>query len=59
MTRDEMYGRLGRVREELRLVRRETDSPAVDSCLREMDVYLYNALLYLGDPEEIAPEEVG
>ncbi len=58
MTREDMYNRLDRIRRELREIRQETDSPAVDSCLREMGVYLYNALLYLGDPDEITPEEL-
>ncbi len=58
MTREEMYNQLDGIREQLREMRRQTDSPAVDTCLREMGVYLYNALLYLGDPEEITPEEI-
>ncbi len=58
MTREDMYAQLDRIRQELKQMRQETDSPAVDTCLREMGVYLYNALLYLGDPEEITPEEV-
>lgn len=57
MTREDMYNRLDRIRHELSEIRQETESPAVDSCLREMGVYLYNALLYLGDPDEITPEE--
>lgn len=58
MTREDMYQRLDRIRHELRDMRQETDSPAVDNCLREMGIYLYNALLYLGDPEELCPEEI-
>lgn len=57
MTREDMYNRLDRIRRELREIRQETDSPAVDNCLREMGVYLYNAMLYLGDPDELMPEE--
>lgn len=57
MTREDMYQTVDRIRKELRQIRQETDSPAVDSCLRESGIYLYNALLYLGDPEEITPEE--
>ena len=57
MTREDMYNRLDRMRRELREIRQETDSPAVDNCLREMGVYLYNAMCYLGDPDELMPEE--
>jgi hypothetical protein len=58
MTREEMYQRLAKIRQELRQMRRETDSPAVSNALREMDVYCFEALEYLGEPEELFPEEV-
>lgn len=58
MTREEMYRRLESIRRELKEMRQQVDSPAVGNCLRETDVYLYEALLYLGDPEELFPEEV-
>ncbi len=57
MTREEMYQSLDRMRREMKEIRQHTDSPVVDNCLREAVVYLYNAMLYLGDPEELFPEE--
>ncbi len=58
MTREEMYQNLLRMRSDIKRMRQETDSPAVDNALREMGVYLYNAMIYLGDPDELFPEDI-
>jgi len=55
--REEVYGRVKKIFEEIRDLREENDSPAVDCCLREMEVPCFVALTYLGDTDRLFPEE--
>ncbi len=57
MAREEIYERVQKVYDEIRRLREENDSPAVDCCLREMEVPCFVALTYLGDTESLFPEE--
>ena len=41
----------------IRDLREENDSPAVDCCLRELEVPCFVALTYLGDTDRLFPEE--
>ncbi|MBI3091404.1 MAG: hypothetical protein HYY96_12110 [Candidatus Tectomicrobia bacterium] len=56
MTREALLARLRRIRDEIEAVRRETDSPAIDSAMRSMSMYCHLARSYLGDIDAICPE---
>jgi hypothetical protein len=57
MTREEIYQRVQRIYNEIIQLREVVESPAVDCCLREMEVPCFVALSYLGDTERLFPEE--
>ncbi|MDP2936279.1 MAG: hypothetical protein Q8O86_07300 [Dehalococcoidia bacterium] len=57
MGREEIHKRVQTIYQEIRRLREENDSPAVDCCLREMEVPCFVALTYLGDTERLFPEE--
>lgn len=57
MSREEIFERVKGIYEEIRQLREETDSPAVDCCLREMEVPCFVALTYLGETDRLFPEE--
>ncbi len=46
---------LGLIRE-IRQLRQEVDSPALESCLREMEYANFFALVYLGVEDAVSPE---
>ncbi len=56
MTNEQTIALLKRVRDDLRSVRDDTDSPAIESCVREMEVQCHMALAYLGIVESIFPD---
>ncbi len=56
MTNEQTIEMLKRVRDDLRAVRNDTDSPAIESCVREMEVQCHMALAYLGIVESIFPD---
>ncbi|MDO8689956.1 MAG: hypothetical protein Q8R28_21515 [Dehalococcoidia bacterium] len=57
MGREDIFQRVKTVYDEIRRLREENGSPAVDCCLREMEVPCFVALTYLGDTERLFPEE--
>ncbi len=57
MGREDIFQRVKTVYDEIRRLRDENESPAVDCCLREMEVPCFVALTYLGDTERLFPEE--
>ncbi len=57
MVREDIFQRVQKVYEEILQLREQNDSPAVDCCLREMEVPCFVALTYLGDTERLFPEE--
>lgn len=40
----------------IRSIRKKVDSPALESCLREMEYANYVALMYLGIEDSVSPE---
>lgn len=57
MGREDIFQRVQGLYDEIRRLREEIDSPAVDCCLREMEVPCFVALNYLGDTDRLFPEE--
>ena len=56
MTREEMIEKLRAIDRDLRAVRDATDSPAIEACMREMEIQCHLARTYLGDVDSIFPE---
>lgn len=58
MEHQELVERLRRLEREIQELRDSTDSPAMETCMREMGTFLFLAKQYAGIWDSICPEEV-
>ncbi len=58
MEHQELVQRLRRLEQEIRELQDMTDSPAIENCMREMNIHLFLAKEYAGIWDAICPEEV-
>lgn len=58
MDNQELVDRLRRLEQDILYLRDTTDSPAIESCMREMSIHLFLAKQFAGIWDAICPEEM-